>query len=90
MYNDKEGETTVWDLGRQKLKKIAKYRNLTAAAGMIGILAMPATVSAGPDELMNATLWTQTAVEFKATSVTAYKLAEVMLDRALDDKRWTA
>ncbi|WP_169545908.1 5'-nucleotidase, lipoprotein e(P4) family [Sneathiella aquimaris] len=42
------------------------------------------------NDLMNATVWTQTSVEFNATAVAAYKLAEIMLDRALADKTWTA
>ena len=42
------------------------------------------------NDLLNATLWTQTSVEFNASAMAAYKLAEVMLDRALADKSWTA
>lgn len=42
------------------------------------------------NDLLNATLWTQTALEFKANAVAAYSLATVMLDRALADKSWTA
>ena len=39
---------------------------------------------------LNATLWTQTSVEFQAHALATYKLAEVMLDRALADTNWTA
>lgn len=42
------------------------------------------------NDLLNATLWTQTSVEFKASAVAAYSLATVMLDKALADKSWTA
>ncbi len=41
-------------------------------------------------ELLNSTLWTQSSVEFKANSLTIYKLAGIMLDDALADKTWTA
>ncbi|MDP6708150.1 MAG: 5'-nucleotidase, lipoprotein e(P4) family [Alphaproteobacteria bacterium] len=42
------------------------------------------------NDLLNATLWTQTSVEFKANALASYRLATVMLDRALADKSWTA
>lgn len=44
----------------------------------------------GPNDLMNATVWTQTSVEYKAHAMATYKLAEMMLDKALADKSWTA
>ncbi len=42
------------------------------------------------NDLLNATLWTQTSVEFKATALAGYRLARLMLDQALADKDWTA
>lgn len=39
---------------------------------------------------LNATLWQQTAVEYDGLTRGMYALAEVMLDRALDDSTWTA
>ncbi|WP_169569604.1 5'-nucleotidase, lipoprotein e(P4) family [Sneathiella limimaris] len=58
----------------------------------LGAVAMIPAVNAEetPNDLMNATVWTQTSVEFKASSMAAFKLAEVMLDRALENKDWTA
>ncbi len=48
-----------------------------------------AAVPAGLDNL-NAVLWTQTAVEYQATSLQAYGLARRVLDEALADATWTA
>lgn len=41
------------------------------------------------NDLLNATLWTQKSVEFKANSLAMYKLAKIMLDQAILDKSWT-
>ncbi len=52
-----------------------------------------ATAHAGgvpQNDNLNATLWTQRSVEFKANAMSMYKLAELMLDRALEEKSWTA
>ena len=39
---------------------------------------------------LNATYWTQNAVEFKANTYAMYALARLRLDEALADKKWTA
>ena len=39
---------------------------------------------------LDATLWSQTAVEYDAVARGAYRLAGVMLERALSDSGWTA
>ncbi len=39
---------------------------------------------------LNAVLWDQTSVEFKANALGAYALGRVRLDEALADKTWTA
>lgn len=41
-------------------------------------------------ENLNAALWTQTAVEYEATTLQAYRLATSNLDRALLDPHWAA
>ena len=41
-------------------------------------------------DLLNAVLWTQRSVEFKATALTAFALARIRLDQALADPGWTA
>ncbi len=40
--------------------------------------------------ILNSTLWTQTAVEYEGTARQAYRLAEIMMERALADSQWTA
>ena len=41
-------------------------------------------------DLLNAVLWTQRSVEFKATALAAFALARLRLDEALADPSWTA
>ena len=42
------------------------------------------------NDLLNATLWMQRSVEYKATTLGIYNLAKGQLDKALADKTWTA
>ncbi|MBP2296315.1 5'-nucleotidase, lipoprotein e(P4) family [Azospirillum rugosum] len=42
------------------------------------------------NDLLNAELWMQRSVEYKANSLAVYALAKVRLDQALADKSWTA
>jgi acid phosphatase len=39
---------------------------------------------------LNATLWIQNSVEFKATAMAAFALPRIRLDQALADPNWTA
>ena len=41
-------------------------------------------------DLLNAVLWMQRSVEYKAAALTAFALARLRLDQALADKSWTA
>jgi acid phosphatase len=41
-------------------------------------------------ENLNAVLWVQTAAEYRAIALQTYRAAEINLQRALADKRWTA
>src|SRR5262249_7087284 len=41
-------------------------------------------------DLLNAVLWMQRSVEYKATALTAFALAKIRLDQALADPSWTA
>jgi acid phosphatase len=50
--------------------------------------ALPA--AAKPPVLPDSLTWFRTAVEYRATAVQAYRLAALMLDRALADPAWTA
>ena len=65
---------------------------LRAAAGGLALLAVSvSTAQAGEsNDNLNATLWMQSAAEYKGTTQGLYRLAEVMLDKALADKSWTA
>jgi len=49
-----------------------------------------AAVAAEPNDNLNATLWMQTSVEYAGVTMGAYRLATVMLDKALADASWTA
>src|SRR5271168_681021 len=42
------------------------------------------------NDMLNAELWMQTAIEYRANCLTVYALAKVRLDQALADKTWTA
>lgn len=53
--------------------------------------SLPAAVSAAaPHENLNAVLWVQTALEFEAAALQAYRLAQLQLDAALAEPSWTA
>jgi predicted secreted acid phosphatase len=59
---------------------------VTALAG-IG----PAAAQDPPaSDLLNAVLWMQRSVEYKASALTAFALARVRLEQALTDSSWTA
>lgn len=49
-----------------------------------------AVSTSAPHENLNAVLWVQTAVEYEATTLQAYRLAQLQLDTALADPSWTA
>ena len=46
--------------------------------------------TAKPDENLNAVLWVQTAVEYEASALQAYRTAQAQLETALRTPRWTA
>jgi len=51
----------------------------------------PSAAAAPPaSDLLNAVLWTQRSVEFKAHALGAFALARIRLDQALADRNWTA
>ena len=55
-------------------------------------LAQPVQAQSAPpqSDLLNATLWMQRAVEYKATTMAAYAMARIRLDEGLKNKNWTA
>ena len=46
--------------------------------------------SRSQNDLLNAELWMQTAIEYRANCLTVYALAKIRLDEALADRNWTA
>jgi len=54
--------------------------------------AAPAPASAAPAKaaLPDSVVWFRTSVEYRGTAAQAYRLASLMLDRALADRAWTA
>src|SRR5437667_9844472 len=69
--------------------------------GWLAILALiaalgssaPVLAQQAPDppasDLLNAVLWMQRSVEYKASALTAFALARIRLDQALADTTWT-
>lgn len=79
------------------------FRSLHPAgprAGALSVLALCAVAALAPaaraqdavpqNDLLNATLWMETSVEYKATVMQLFKLAQTQLDAALAEKDWTA
>ncbi len=59
---------------------------------LLAVLAVstPALAQDAPaHDLLNAVLWTQRSVEFKANALAAFALARIRLDQALADPNWT-
>jgi acid phosphatase len=63
----------------------------------LSLLALGFAVSTGlaadvvpQNDLLNATLWSANAIEYKANALAAFALARIRLDEALADKSWTA
>ena len=73
--------------------KPARYlHGLRSAAAGLALLAISisAAQAGESNDNLNATLWMQSAAEYKGTTQGLYRLAVVMLDKALADKSWTA
>ena len=70
----------------------SKRRSLLSGAVALSLLAGPA-IAAGPvpqNDLLNAELWMQRSVEYKANALAVYALGRIQLDKALADPNWTA
>src|SRR6187401_1865157 len=52
--------------------------------------ARPRSSTSAAHENLNAVLWVQTALEYEASALQAYRLAALQLDAALADPSWTA
>ncbi|GLR82243.1 acid phosphatase [Azospirillum oryzae] len=71
--------------------------SLLSGAVVLSLLAGPALAAdpapQGPvpqSDLLNAELWMQRSVEYKANALAVYALGRIQLDKALADKNWTA
>ncbi|WP_376960659.1 HAD family acid phosphatase [Azospirillum sp. A26] len=71
--------------------------SLLSGAVALSLLAGPALAAdpapQGPvpqSDLLNAELWMQRSVEYKANSLAVYALGRIQLDKALAEKTWTA
>src|SRR5262245_44010608 len=67
-------------------------RYVLATALLLSLnVATPALAQAPPaNDLLNAVLWMQRSVEYKATTLSAFALARIRLEQALTDANWTA
>jgi len=70
----------------------AKAIKITAMAVATTLFAWQAALADSPpqNDNLNATLWSQGSIEFKATALAAFSLAKLRLDQALADNSWTA
>lgn len=72
-------------------------RRAGVRAGATLIMGIAAACGSGepdraraPDDNLNATLWVQTSAEYTGSALQAYRLAGLMLERALADPQWSA
>jgi 5'-nucleotidase (lipoprotein e(P4) family) len=57
---------------------------------LIAVLLFVVCGAARAQDTLNATLWQQTAAEYRAATIQAYRAASAALPRALADPHWTA
>ena len=63
---------------------------LSAGLSLRGCASALAQEAVPQDDNLNATLWGENSVEYKANTLAMYQLAQIRLDQALADKNWTA
>jgi 5'-nucleotidase (lipoprotein e(P4) family) len=69
----------------------ATFRPLAALALCLALSPATALAQAAPaNDNLNAVLWMQRSVEYKANTEAVFALAKIRLDQALKDKNWTA
>ena len=64
-------------------------RRAALGATLLALGASAALAQTPSHDLLNATLWMQRSVEYKANSLAVFALAKMRLDQALADKNWT-
>ena len=65
-------------------------RATVLATGLLACAASTTLAQTPQHDLLNAALWMQRSVEYKANSLAIFALAKIRLDQALADKSWTA
>ena len=69
----------------------ATFRPLAALALCLALSPATALAQAAPaNDNLNAVLWMQRSVEYKANTEAVFALAKIRLDQALKDNNWTA
>jgi 5'-nucleotidase (lipoprotein e(P4) family) len=79
-------------IGASRERARARWLLIVVLVVTLGACApVPAVRAPDPpaSDLLNAVLWMQRSVEFKATALTAFALARIRLDQALADPSWT-
>ncbi len=61
-----------------------------AMVASLGMAAPAQAQDAPPSDILNATLWMQNSIEYKANSLSVFALAKIRLDQLLADKKHTA
>ena len=68
-----------------------RHRPLLALTVCLALAPAGATLAqTAPNDTLNAVLWMQRSVEYKANTLAVFALAQKRLDEALADKSWTA
>jgi acid phosphatase len=65
-------------------------RCVALGATLLAWSAFDALAQTPPHDILNATLWMQRSVEYKANSLSVFALAKMRLEQALADENWTA
>jgi 5'-nucleotidase (lipoprotein e(P4) family) len=65
-------------------------RCIALGATLLAWSAFDALAQTPPHDILNATLWMQRSVEYKANSLSVFALAKMRLEQALADENWTA
>jgi len=68
------------------------WRSVVAAVASACLISAPTLAGdhVPQNDLLNAELWIQTAIEYRANCLTVYALAKVRLGEAVADRNWTA
>ena len=70
---------------------LSMLARVSGAMALIAVsLPVLAETPASQNDMLNAEVWMQTAIEYRANCLTVYALAKTRLDEALADKNWTA